>query len=81
VEIAGIRDKLEEHNEKSKKEKRRLVTETPLAVLKKELANAYQQIRGYEKEVRGLEERQTTGFVVADKYVVGGSCRIVRLEN
>lgn len=31
--------------------------------------------------MRGLEERQMTGFVVADKYVVGGSCRIVRLEN
>lgn len=68
VEIAKIRDQLEEH-EKARKQQHRLVpNEQSAAALRKELDAAYQQIRRYEKEVRALEERQTSGFVIADKY-------------
>lgn len=66
VEIIKINEALTEQSEKmtAKKEPPKLIPfESNTDVLKKELENAYKQIRSYEKDIHALETKQAGGLI------------------
>jgi bacterioferritin (cytochrome b1) len=65
---------LDEQKEKTsaKKEYKLIPTESTSEVIKKELENAYKQIKNYEREINHLETKQAGGMIT-DK--------MSRLEN